>query len=134
MRCRYTSRSWQETNARLIEASKAKSDFLANMSHELRTPLNSIIGFSEVLQDELFGDLNLKHKEYVQNIHISGMHLLSLINDILDLAKVESGKMELELTRFPLKEALDGLIRHVERKSPETWDSPKAGGGTGGAG
>ena len=95
-----------ETNARLTEASKTKSDFLANMSHELRTPLNSIIGFSEVLQDELFGALNLKQKEYVQYIASSGSHLLRLINDILDLAKVESGKMELELTRFSLGEAL----------------------------
>lgn len=106
-----------ETNTRLAKASKAKSDFLANMSHELRTPLNSIIGFSELLQEELVGALNLKNKEYVQNIHISGMHLLSLINDILDLAKVESGKMELELTRFPLKEALEASFTMLKEKA-----------------
>jgi PAS domain S-box-containing protein len=84
-------------------ASRAKSDFLANMSHELRTPLNSVIGFSEVLMDRLYGPLNDKQEEYVNNIHISGRHLLSLINDILDLSKVESGRMELQLSSFSLK-------------------------------
>ena len=106
-----------ETNDRLTEASKAKSDFLANMSHELRTPLNSIIGFSEVLQDELFGALNPKQKEYVQYIASSGSHLLRLINDILDLAKVESGKMELELTRFSLDEALELSFTMLKEKA-----------------
>jgi signal transduction histidine kinase/CheY-like chemotaxis protein len=106
-----------KTNARLQEASQAKSDFLANMSHELRTPLNAIIGFSEVLQDELFGDLNTKQKEYVQNIYKSGLHLLGLINDILDLAKVESGKMELELNSFSLKEALESSLVMVKEKA-----------------
>lgn len=106
-----------ETNARLAEASKAKSEFLTNMSHELRTPLNAIIGFSEVMQDELFGPLNPKQKEYVQNIHNSGFHLLGLINDILDLAKVESGKMELELNRFSLKEALEVSLTMVKEKA-----------------
>jgi len=85
----------------------AKSDFLANMSHELRTPLNSIIGFSEVLQDQLFGPINEKQQEYVHNILTSGRHLLSLINDILDLSKVESGNMELETSPFSLRELLD---------------------------
>ena len=106
-----------ESNVRLTEASKAKSDFLANMSHELRTPLNSIIGFSEVLQDELFGPLNPKQKEYVHYIDSSGSHLLRLINDILDLAKVESGKMELELTAFLLKEALDLSVTMLKEKA-----------------
>jgi PAS domain S-box-containing protein len=81
-------------------ANRTKSDFLANMSHELRTPLNSILGFSEVLADELFGKLNERQKEYAKDIYSSGKHLLDLINDILDLAKVESGKMELELSGF----------------------------------
>ncbi|MHB8067737.1 MAG: PAS domain-containing sensor histidine kinase [Desulfobaccales bacterium] len=98
-------------------ANRAKSDFLANMSHELRTPLNSIIGFSEVLQDELFGALNLKQNEYVQNIYNSGIHLLRLINDILDLAKVESGKLELELTRFSLVEALELSLTMLKEKA-----------------
>lgn len=84
-------------------ADRAKSDFLANMSHELRTPLNSIIGFAELLQDELFGTLNEKQHQYIDNINLSGKHLLSLINDILDLSKVESGKMELELEKLSFK-------------------------------
>jgi signal transduction histidine kinase len=88
------------------QANIAKSDFLANMSHELRTPLNSVIGFSEVLQDQLYGPLNEKQQKHVNNIHINGKHLLSLINDILDLTKVESGKMELDLNNFPLVESL----------------------------
>ena len=73
------------------DASRHKSEFLANMSHELRTPLNAVIGFSEVLQDQLFGELNPKQAEYVDDIHTSGRHLLKLINDILDLSKIEAG-------------------------------------------
>jgi len=87
-----------------------KSDFLANMSHELRTPLNAVIGFSEVLQDQMFGEINEKQQEYVSNILTSGRHLLSLINDILDLSKVESGKMELELGHFSLRESLEASV------------------------
>ena len=70
------------------------------MSHELRTPLNAIIGFSEVLRERMFGELNEKQAEYLDDIHSSGSHLLSLINDILDLSKVEAGRMELELAPF----------------------------------
>ena len=95
----------------------AKSDFLANMSHELRTPLNSIIGFSEVLQDQMFGTINDKQHEYVNNILTSGKHLLSLINDILDLSKVESGKMELELSAFSLRESLDASMMMLKEKA-----------------
>jgi PAS domain S-box-containing protein len=91
-------------------ASRAKSDFLANMSHELRTPLNSIIGFSEMLADGLLGELDEKKKESIEYIYTSGNHLLSLINDILDLAKVESGKMELDLSTFPVKQAIDSTM------------------------
>ena len=97
-------------------ATRAKSDFLANMSHELRTPLNSIIGFSEVLEDELLGLLNTAQREDVQYILKAGRHLLNLINDILDLSKVESGKMELEVDRVSLRGILDAsLIMHREK-------------------
>jgi len=95
----------------------AKSDFLANMSHELRTPLNSVIGFSEVLQDQMFGPVNEKQREYVSNILTSGRHLLSLINDILDLSKVESGKMDLELSAFSLRELLEASQMMLREKA-----------------
>ena len=85
------------TNLELEEATRHKSEFLANMSHELRTPLNAIIGFSEVMMDQLFGELNERQKRYVMNILTSGRHLLSLVNDVLDLSKVEAGHMELLL-------------------------------------
>jgi PAS domain S-box-containing protein len=91
-------------------ASRAKSEFLATMSHELRTPLNSIIGFSEVLQDQTFGPLNEKQARYVSNVLQSGRHLLQLINDVLDLAKVEAGKMELFKSEFPVAPALEGSL------------------------
>jgi len=106
-----------ESNRRLEDASRSKSDFLANMSHELRTPLNSVIGFSEVLQDQFFGPINEKQQEYVTNILASGKHLLSLINDILDLSKVESGKMELELCAFSLREAVDAALMMLREKA-----------------
>src|SRR5919108_208650 len=86
----------------LEAANRHKSEFLASMSHELRTPLNAIIGFSEVLLERLFGELNEKQDEYLRDILDSGRHLLSLINDILDLAKVEAGRMDLEPGRFSL--------------------------------
>ena len=98
-------------------ANRTKSDFLANMSHELRTPVNSIIGFSEILQDELFGKLNEKQQEYVKNISGSGKHLLNLINDILDLSKVEAGKMELEPGRFLLRDELTASLSMLKEKA-----------------
>jgi signal transduction histidine kinase/CheY-like chemotaxis protein len=102
----------------LEAANRHKSEFLASMSHELRTPLNAIIGFSEVLLERLFGDLNAKQEEYLRDILDSGRHLLSLINDILDLSKVEAGRMELELGSFSLTEALEsGLTMVRERAS-----------------
>jgi signal transduction histidine kinase len=99
------------------KANIAKSDFLANMSHELRTPLNSVIGFSEVLLDQMFGPINKKQQEYVNNILTSGIHLLYLINDILDLSKVESGKMELDLSCFSLWESLDASLMMLREKA-----------------
>jgi signal transduction histidine kinase len=93
-----------------LAANQHKSAFLANMSHELRTPLNAVIGFSEMLSQKVFGDLNEKQDEYVTDIHQSGKHLLSLINDILDLSKIEAGKLELALTSFPLEEVIDSAL------------------------
>ncbi len=90
-------------------ASRAKSDFLANMSHELRTPLNAIIGFSEILRDELVGSINPEQKECVNDIHTSGQHLLEMINDILDLSKIEAGKMVLHPETFTIAEAVEEL-------------------------
>ena len=102
--------------AELETVSQHKSDFLANMSHELRTPLNAIIGFSEVLQQQMFGELNEQQLGYVDDVLEAGRHLLSLINDILDLSKIEAGRMELELTAVSLPQALQsGLTMHGER-------------------
>ena len=95
-------RETEDKGHQLEAANRHKSEFLANMSHELRTPLNAIIGFSEVLAERMFGDVNEKQAEYLQDIRDSGRHLLSLINDILDLAKVEAGRLDLELGRFHL--------------------------------
>ena len=95
-------REIEEKSRQIEAANRHKSEFLANMSHELRTPLNAIIGFSEVLQEKLFGELNEKQAEYTDDILTSGRHLLSLINEILDLSKVEAGRMELELATFDL--------------------------------
>ena len=95
--------------AELKRTARVKSEFLANMSHELRTPLNSINGFSEVLFDETFGPLNAKQKQYVNNVLTSGKHLLLLINQILDMAKVEAGKMKLTLSAIPMKTLLNEI-------------------------
>jgi signal transduction histidine kinase len=91
----------------LEAASRHKSEFLANMSHELRTPLNAIIGFSQVLREKLFGEVNEKQEEYLDDILTSANHLLALINDVLDLSKVEAGQVELEVAPFSLREALE---------------------------
>ena len=98
-------------------ASQHKSEFLANMSHELRTPLNAIIGFSEVLSERMFGELNEKQEEYLKDIHASGQHLLSLINDILDLSKIEAGRMELELAEFNFPATLDNALTLVRERA-----------------
>ena len=97
-------------------ASRHKSEFLANMSHELRTPLNAIIGFSQLLRKQLYGPINPKQDEYLEDILSSGNHLLSLINDVLDLSKVEAGQVRLEIAAFSLREALDrGVVMVRER-------------------
>jgi GAF domain-containing protein len=106
-----------DKSAQLEAASRHKSEFLANMSHELRTPLNAIIGFSEVLVDRMFGELNEKQDEYLKDIYASGQHLLSLINDILDLAKIEAGRMELEASDFNLPSAIDNALILVRERA-----------------
>jgi signal transduction histidine kinase len=104
----------------LETVSQHKSEFLANMSHELRTPLNAIIGFSEVLHEQMFGELNEQQLGYVDDVLEAGRHLLSLINDILDLSKVEAGQMELDLADVSLPLALQsGLTMHSERATRE---------------
>jgi signal transduction histidine kinase len=100
----------------LETASRHKSDFLATMSHELRTPLNAIIGFSEVLHEQMFGELNERQLAYVDDVLEAGRHLLSLINDVLDLAKIEAGRMELERSQVDLPQLLRSAVSmHSER-------------------
>jgi signal transduction histidine kinase len=111
------NRDLVDAHAQLEAASRHKSEFLANMSHELRTPLNAIIGFSEVLSDRMFGELNEKQGEYLQDIYASGQHLLSLINDILDLSKIEAGRMELDLTEFDLPSAIENALTLVRERA-----------------
>jgi signal transduction histidine kinase len=106
-----------DKSRQLEAASQHKSEFLANMSHELRTPLNAIIGFSEVLSEGMFGEINEKQTEYLDDILGSGRHLLSLINDILDLSKVEAGRMELELAEFDLPGAVDNALTLVRERA-----------------
>ena len=98
-------------------ASRHKSEFLASMSHELRTPLNAVIGFSEVLLERMFGDINERQEEYLRDILDSGRHLLDLLNDILDLSKVEAGRMQLELHSFPLAPRLSTACRMVRERA-----------------
>ena len=100
-------RELEKRSAELEVASRHKSEFLASMSHELRTPLNAVLGFSEVLLEQMFGEINERQEEYLRDIHGSGRHLLELLNEILDLSKVEAGQMELEYTTFELAPVLD---------------------------
>jgi signal transduction histidine kinase len=106
-----------EKSRELETASKHKSEFLANMSHELRTPLNAILGFSEVLSERMFGEINEKQAEYLNDILESGRHLLSLINDILDLSKIEAGRMELEATDFDLPSAIENTLSLIRERA-----------------
>ncbi|HVP09474.1 MAG TPA: ATP-binding protein [Burkholderiales bacterium] len=110
-------REIQEKSSQLEVANRHKSEFLANMSHELRTPLNAVIGFSEVLGEKYFGELTPKQEEYVRDIHASGKHLLSLINDILDLSKIEAGRMELDLAEFDMPAALQNALTLVRERA-----------------
>jgi signal transduction histidine kinase len=106
-----------EKTAELEGANRHKSEFLANMSHELRTPLNAVIGFSEVLKERMFGDLNAKQLEYVRDIYGSGQHLLSLINDILDLSKVEAGYMALDILDFDVPSAVKNCCTLIRERA-----------------
>jgi len=107
----------QEKSRQLEVANQHKSEFLANMSHELRTPLNAIIGFSEVLIERMFGELNEKQDDYLKDILSSGRHLLMLINDILDLAKVEAGRMELEPSPFHVPTAIGNAMTLIRERA-----------------
>ena len=120
----------QQKNVQLEEASRMKSEFLANMSHELRTPLNAIIGFSEVLGDGLIGNLSDQQKKFIGDIFSSGKHLLSLINDILDLSKVEAGKMMLDLESVQISSLFANSLSIIKEKAQArhiglTLDAPK---------
>lgn len=119
-------------NQRLEIASRHKSEFLANMSHEFRTPLNSIIGFSDILRDQAFGPLTEKQARFVQNILTSGEHLLSLTNDLLDLSKVEAGKIDLRPEPFGCREAICAALAEIQPQAdlkqleltPQTDEAP----------
>lgn len=124
------TRALQIANAELLhamerteEATRQKSAFLANMSHELRTPLSSIIGFAELLQSEDFGPLTDRQAHFVGNILSSGQHLLTLINDLLDLSKIEAGKLALQPESFPLAEALDAAVCNVRPQADQKCQS-----------
>ena len=110
-------REIEDKSRQLEVANKHKSEFLANMSHELRTPLNAIIGFSEVLLEKIFGEINAKQQDYLSDIHSSGRHLLALINDILDLSKIEAGRMELEPSDFDVPTALQNAMTLVRERA-----------------
>ncbi|MEO7270214.1 MAG: response regulator [Knoellia sp.] len=110
-------RQLEVQSAELAEASRHKSEFLASMSHELRTPLNAVIGFSEVLLERMFGEINERQEDYLRDILSSGRHLLALLNDVLDLSKVEAGQMELDRTDFPVEVAITYALSMVRERA-----------------
>ena len=110
-------RQLERQSAALEVASRHKSEFLASMSHELRTPLNAIIGFSEVLLERMFGELNERQDDYLRDIWSSGKHLLELLNDILDLSKIEAGQMVLNRSEFVVRESLEYCLSMVRERA-----------------
>jgi len=110
-------RELKEQSLELELASRHKSEFLASMSHELRTPLNAVLGFSEVLLERMFGDINERQEEYLRDIHGSGKHLLELLNEILDLSKVEAGRMELDYSAFELRSVLEDAASMLRERA-----------------
>jgi signal transduction histidine kinase len=109
----------QRLNQDLREASKAKSAFLANMSHELRTPMNAILGFNEMILDDLYGDVPEHLREPLTDIQVNGKHLLKLINDVLDLSKIEAGRMELALTEYSVQDIVDTVGSSLQSLAAE---------------
>jgi len=112
-------RELERKRGELEVASRHKSEFLASMSHELRTPLNAVIGFSEVLLERMFGDLNERQDEYVHDILSSGQHLLELLSDVLDLSKVEAGRMDLDRSTFAVREAIEYSASQVRERAAQ---------------
>lgn len=119
----------EKQNAKILEADKAKNEFLANITHELRSPLNAIIGFAQMLQEKLFGELNEKQSEYVNDINVSAIHLLGMINEILDLSKIEAKAMNVFVTEFDsfvcLNEVINILKPLINKKSIKIINSIK---------
>lgn len=110
----------EEENLQVKQLSKAKSDFIANVSHELRTPLNAVLGYSEVIRAETFGKINnKKYTEYAGDIHNSGLHLLELVNDLLDIAKIEAGKLDVSLSVFDVQEEIRFSVDLLSRQADE---------------
>ncbi|MSP39970.1 MAG: HAMP domain-containing protein [Deltaproteobacteria bacterium] len=109
----------QRLNGQLTDASKAKSEFLANMSHELRTPMNAILGFIEMILDDLYGDVPAELREPLSDIQINGRHLLNLINDVLDLSKIEAGRMELALSEYSVQDVIEVVCASLQSLAAE---------------
>lgn len=103
----------KEQNEKILEADKVKNEFLANVSHELRTPLNSILGFAEILSTKLYGDINEKQLEYINDIKVSGTHLLGMINEILDMSKLEANAMKIVKSKFLISRAIDEAVNII---------------------
>ena len=109
----------QRLNRQLTEASRAKSEFLANMSHELRTPMNAILGFIEMLLDDLYGEVPAELREPLHDVQINGKHLLNLINDVLDLSKIEAGRMELVLSEYSVQDVIEAVCASLQSLAAE---------------